>query len=177
MKFLTSFILFIILCCETFGQNSSEAFVFLDTTKWKVIPDRNVCIVDTTINKIDVRSYKLIYNEDCYISNYDLKYILYKIETRAKRQKHPSQESSLIRVFPWKDIYECLKNKTIGRFTVCDPPIRWSPLLCDKCKRHTVKFYYSSPEWTWKNRCGISGDMFLCPFCVRQVEFLGGIVN
>lgn len=106
----------------------------------------------------------VLYNDELYISNYDLQYILYNIKKKSKWQKAPSQENSLIRVFPWEDIYECVKKKIIVRFTVCDPPIRWSPLLCDKCKRNTVNFYYSSPEWTWKERCGISGEMFLCPF-------------
>lgn len=177
MKHLITHVLLFIICCEALAQSSSGMINFSDTSKWRLIPDRDVCIADTSSAKIDFRSYKLIYNDELYISNYDLQYILYNIKEKSKCQKAPSQENSLIRVFHWEDIYECVKKKIIGRFTVCDPPIRWSPLLCDKCKRNTVNFYYSSPEWTWKERCGISGEMFLCPFCVRQVEFLGGIMN
>ena len=172
MKHLILHVIFFMIFCEVFAQSSSGIINFSDTSKYKLIPDRDVCVVDTSSTKIDFRSYKLRYNDDLYISHYDLQYILYNIKKKSKWQKAPSQENSLIRVFPWEDIYEC-----VVRFTVCDPPIRWSPLLCGKCKRNTVNFYYSSPEWTWKERCGISGKMFLCPFCVRQVEFLGGIIN
>lgn len=172
MKHLITHVLLFMICCEAFAQSSSGMINFSDTSKWKLIPDRHVCIVDTSSKKIDFRSYKLRYNDDLYISHHDLQYILYKINKKSKWQKDPSEENSLIRMFPWEDIYECLKKNT-----VCDPSIRWSPLLCNKCKRHTVYFYYRSPEWTWKERCGISGEMFLCPFCVRQVEFLGGIMN
>ena len=55
MKHLILHVIFFMIFCEAFAQSSSGIINFSDTSKYKLIPDRDVCIADTSSAKIDFR--------------------------------------------------------------------------------------------------------------------------
>jgi len=47
-----------------------------------------------------------------------------------------------------------------------------SSVLCPYCGENIIKIYFHSPTWTWKSLCGRAGDLYICPKCRTQKDFI-----
>lgn len=48
---------------------------------------------------------------------------------------------------------------------------------CPECGEKRARILFVSPEWTWANMCGVSGEMIICPHCKKQSSFIVGVRN
>ena len=46
-----------------------------------------------------------------------------------------------------------------------------SAVKCPDCGHHMIRFFVSSPAWTWQNLCGRAGILTYCPNCKSQHGF------
>ena len=71
------------------------------------------------------------------------------------------QEVNIVKgVFPWEDVVPCINEKA----EVLESRCFW-------CGRHKKLIYFRSPDRTWKNLCGVSGDLVICEHCKMQYGF------
>lgn len=52
-----------------------------------------------------------------------------------------------------------------------------SGVRCPDCGHHMIRFFVSSPAWTWQNLCGRAGILTYCPNCKSQHGFLLQMMN
>lgn len=52
-----------------------------------------------------------------------------------------------------------------------------SGIKCPDCGHHMIRFFVSSPAWTWQNLCGRAGILTYCPNCKSQHGFLLQMMN
>lgn len=52
-----------------------------------------------------------------------------------------------------------------------------SEVKCPDCGHHMIRFFVSSPEWTWQKLCGRAGILTYCPDCKSQHGFLLQMMN
>ncbi len=167
MKALYSIILLFAMT-NLFAQGTIGEQMWSDTSKFKMMPDTNFVMMP--------KGYKMRYNKDLYLSSPDQQYILEAVRTKAKRANSSDERgTAMSQKMPWDDVYKCL-TELLGNCSVTTR-VRWSPLLCDKCQRHTIVFPFYSPMETWKRMCGRAGLMHLCPYCPRQVDFVCQYMN
>lgn len=48
---------------------------------------------------------------------------------------------------------------------------------CPDCGHHMIRFFVSSPAWTWQKLCGRAGILTYCPNCKSQHGFLLQMMN
>ena len=48
---------------------------------------------------------------------------------------------------------------------------------CPDCGQHMIRFFVSSPAWTWQKLCGRAGILTYCPNCKSQHGFLLQMMN
>lgn len=63
-------------------------------------------------------------------------------------------------IFPWEDVVPCINENA----EVLESRCFW-------CGRHKELIYFRSPDRTWKNLCGIAGDIIICEHCRWQYGF------
>ena len=52
-----------------------------------------------------------------------------------------------------------------------------SGIKCPDCGHHMIRFFVSSPAWTWQKLCGRAGILTYCPNCKSQHGFLLQMMN
>ena len=52
-----------------------------------------------------------------------------------------------------------------------------SGIKCPDCGYHMIRFFVSSPAWTWQKLCGRAGILTYCPNCKSQHGFLLQMMN
>lgn len=52
-----------------------------------------------------------------------------------------------------------------------------SAVKCPDCGQHMIRFFVSSPAWTWQNLCGRAGILTYCPNCKSQHGFWLQMMN
>lgn len=52
-----------------------------------------------------------------------------------------------------------------------------SAIKCPDCGHHMIRFFVSSPAWTWQKLCGRAGILTYCPNCKSQHGFLLQMMN
>lgn len=52
-----------------------------------------------------------------------------------------------------------------------------SGIKCPDCGHHMIRFFVSSPAWTWQKLCGRAGILTYCPDCKSQHGFLLQMMN
>jgi len=52
-----------------------------------------------------------------------------------------------------------------------------SSIKCPDCGHHMIRFFVSSPAWTWQKLCGRAGILTYCPNCKSQHGFLLQMMN
>lgn len=62
--------------------------------------------------------------------------------------------------FPWKDVEACIDDDAETLKSIC-------PFCWHKKKR----IYFRSPDWTWRELCGRSGELIICEHCKLQFDF------
>ncbi len=72
-------------------------------------------------------------------------------------------------IFPWEDVFASMKKYPEK---VC-----LSSGTYPDCGERLIQLYFSSPDWTWEQRCGRAGDMLVCPQCHAQKDFILKILN
>lgn len=65
--------------------------------------------------------------------------------------------------FPWQDV--------LASMYIRPADVRIRKETCPDCGEPVVTLYFSSPEWTWAEKCGRAGRMKLCLFCPKQLDF------
>lgn len=164
--FYTVILLFVIT--NVFAQETIGEQMWSDTSRFKMMPDTSIVMM--------TKGHKLKYNRHLYLSSVDQQLILEAIYRKSK-SSHSNDEhgTAMSQKLPWEDVYKCLKN-LFGHYSVTTQ-VRWSPLRCDKCYRHTIVFHFHTPIEVWERMCGRAGMMHLCPYCPRQVDFLCEYMN
>jgi predicted RNA-binding Zn-ribbon protein involved in translation (DUF1610 family) len=71
--------------------------------------------------------------------------------------------------FPWEDVLCC---KSI------EPPDEYKTYRCPYCgEKEVIWIYFKSPDYTWREMCGRSGPLSICPKCARQIKFICYVMN
>lgn len=92
-----------------------------------------------------------------------LLYARKKLEERVKTE-NPE-------IFPKEDVAICLERK------IHPYHHRLSCPICGKPSEELLWIDFCSPASTWKNLCGRSGPLSICPECRWQVEFICEVMN
>jgi hypothetical protein len=71
-------------------------------------------------------------------------------------------------LYPWEDVTPCYQNKLEGKKFIDAYYCR----LCRQKPEKLVWINFKSPQWTWKNMCGVAGYLSICPDCGIQVQFI-----
>lgn len=79
---------------------------------------------------------------------------------------HAAQDKQ---IFPWEDVLASMRKHPEE---VC-----LSAGTCADCGERLIQLYFSSPDWTWEQRCGRAGDILVCPNCHAQKNFILRILN
>lgn len=48
---------------------------------------------------------------------------------------------------------------------------------CGSCHHYLYSIWFVSPDWTWEQMCGTAGDMTICPYCSKQIEYQAAFRN
>lgn len=67
-------------------------------------------------------------------------------------------------IFPWEDVLASMMKHP--------EEVSQTSVSCPNCGEKIIKIYFSSPAWTWKKLCGRAGDMYICPKCHAQKDFI-----
>ena len=78
------------------------------------------------------------------------------------RLKESKTQSDII--YPWEDV--------LASMIEYPEKVYRSSVLCPNCGEKILKIYFHSPAWTWENLCGRAGDMYICPRCCAQKDFI-----
>jgi hypothetical protein len=76
-------------------------------------------------------------------------------------------------VFPWNDVLACFRAKLNSKEYAGHLPCPH----CGAASEQLIWISFSSPDWTWKNLCGRSGPLSICPNCRTQVQFVCHIMS
>ena len=78
-------------------------------------------------------------------------------------------ESARMIYFPWTDV--------IGSMMAHPEEVRYLETVCPECGEKMIQLEFWSPHWTWRELCGRSGPMLICPNCPRQDSFTLHLMN
>ena len=68
-------------------------------------------------------------------------------------------------MFPWEDVEACMHNDI-------KPLVNEKPCpICGKPSEELKWINFISPDWTWREKCGVDGKLSICTECHIQVQF------
>jgi hypothetical protein len=54
--------------------------------------------------------------------------------------------------------------------------ICWTDRKCENCWWELIKFFFRSPDDTWRWECGVEWDRLICPHCKKDCWFWWGFL-
>lgn len=123
---------------------------------------------------------RLKYNRSLELSKYDLTTICARVRRKARLvgdvccycSEALLNLNSPIEPIHLREINTFFEEVVTDKYKMLRSGIRWSNTKCDRCRKHTILFNFASAEVFCGRTAGKEGIMIICPYCIRQVDFI-----